>query len=99
MTKTLEFLIKARDEASAKLREITGLTKAQTDSLAAAAPVIGAAGAAYIGLLKTSADLTMAWQENTIEIGNLSRALDISTEAASGLTELADDMGISLGSM
>jgi len=97
--KILSIVIRARDEAAKRFQEMTGASDGLVASVGAALPVITAAGAAYVGLVKTGADLAMAWQENTIAVGDFAAKMDISTEAASALVEMAGDLGLSTGTL
>jgi len=93
--KVLQLIIRARDEASKVLKDVTGASDGLADSLITAAPVIAAGAAGYVGLLQVGGDLIKSWQDNTIEVGNFAEKMGITTEAASGLITAAGILGVS----
>ena len=97
--KILSIIIRTKDEASAKLKEITGLNDAQVASIGAALPVIGAASAAYVGALKVAGDLAMGFQDYAIAVGDTATKLQISNDEAAAMMELGSDFGVSLSGM
>jgi hypothetical protein len=97
--KILNIIIRAKDEASAKFKEITGLNDAQVASIGAAVPVIGAAGAAYVGALKVAGDLAMGFQDYAIAVGDTATKLQVSNDEAAALMEMASDFGVGIGTM
>ena len=60
---------------------------------------VGLAAAAFAGVEQVTGKLIGDFQDYTLSVGDLSRKLGVTTEAASGLMEMSADLGVETSSL
>jgi len=95
MSQTLELIIKARDEASASLKNIGN----SLNSFAMALPAMAAGAAVYGKALKEIGDLAKGYMDYAIAAGDFAEKTGVATEEASALLDLIEDMEIPIGTL
>ena len=99
MTNKVEILVTATDKASAVLKQSTGGLKGLNDSIKAATGInfgYAAGLTAVVAGVKSSINYTMKYAE---QVQNLSRNIGASTQEASRLIQVSDDVKLSVESL
>jgi len=99
MAKIIDVIYRVKDEASGSLRSIGSQTEGLGGSLQSAIVPAAALAASFVVVGKTIGDLIENYQDYVTEIGNFALATGVSTEEASGLIDIAGDLGISVGTL
>jgi len=90
MSQTLELIIRARDEASAKLKAMGS----SMDSLTEALKIGGAAALAYVAAVKQVGDLAKDYMNYAIAAGDFAEKTGMAVEEAAALLDLVKDMNV-----
>ena len=90
MSQTLELIIKARDEASASLKNIGS----SLNAFAMALPAMVSGAVAYGKALKEIGELAKGYMDYAIAAGDFAEKTGVATEEASALLDLFNDMQV-----